>query len=172
MAWHANVLVVANVTAASDALLSALQARAERGPIRLTLLMPAAGLGHHAREAAEERLQEALERWRAAGLEATGVVGDSEPMHALSEIWDPRRFDEVVVSTLPGASSRWLRFDFPHRVAQATGVPVTHVVAPPPAVKAPGAPAPRRAPDPLGPLAVLAWGGRPERPERPEGERR
>ena len=172
MAWHANVLVVANVTAASDALLSALQARAERGPIRLTLLMPAAGLGHHAREAAEERLQEALERWRAAGLEATGVVGDSEPMHAVLEIWDPRRFDEVVVSTLPGASSRWLRFDFPHRVAQATGVPVTHVVATIPPLQVPGAPAPERRREPLGPLAVLAWGGRPERPERPEGERR
>ncbi len=172
MAWHANVLVVANVTAASDALLSALQERAERGPIRVTLLMPAAGLGHHAREAAAERLQEALERWRAAGLEATGVVGDSEPMHALSEVWDPRRFDEVVVSTLPGVSSRWLRFDFPHRVAQATGVPVTHVVATLPAVKVPNAPALERGREPLGPLAVLAWGGRRERPERLAEKRR
>jgi hypothetical protein len=171
MAWQANVLVIANVTAASDALLAALRARAERGPIRVTLLMPAAGLGHHAREAAEERLQEALERWRAAGLEAEGVVGDSEPMHAVSEIWDPRRFDEVVVSTLPGVSSRWLRFDFPHRVAQATGVPVTHVVAALPPVKVPALPTPERRREPLGPLAVLAWSGRPERPERAAKER-
>lgn len=167
MAWHANVLIVANVTASSDVLLAALQARAARGPVRLTLVMPAVGLGHKAREAAGERLEEALAKWRAAGLEATGVVGDSDPMNALSETWDPRRFDEVIVSTLPGSSSRWLRFDLPHRVAQATGVPVTHVVAADVRPPSPAGPAPVREREPLGALGVLAWGGRaPERTPR------
>ena len=49
---------------------------------------------------------------------------------------------------------------FPHRVARFTGVPVTHVVAddlrPAPATS----PAPTHEREPLGPLSVLAWGGR------------
>ena len=165
MAWHANVLVIANVTATSRDLLAALKARAERGPVSFTLLMPATGLGGAtARAGCQPQLDEALERWRAEGLEADGIVGDSDPVHALVEAWDPRRYDEVIVSTLPGASSRWLRFDFPHRVAQITGAPVTHVVAMdrPAAV---GGPPPEHEPEPLGPLAVLAWGGPPRERE-------
>jgi hypothetical protein len=160
MAWHAHVLVVANVTATSEALLAALKARAERGPITLTLLMPAAGLGEPARKAGAERLEAALQTWREAGLEATGVVGDSDPVHAVLETWDPRRHDEIIVSTLPGASSRWLRFDFPHRVAQLTGALVTHVVAAEARPQPVGGPAPEHVREPLGPLAVLSWGGR------------
>ncbi len=71
------------------------------------------------------------------------------------------RHDEAVVCTLPGESSRWIRSDLPHSVARYTGVSVLHVVAPDPAaVHAPSpAPAPEKAA--LGPLSVLAWGGRP-----------
>ena len=163
MAWHAHVLVIANVTATSRDLLAALQARAERGPISVTLLMPATGLGGEAREAAAERLEEALARWREAGLKADGMVGDSDPVHALMEAWDPRRYDEVIVSTLPGASSRWMRFAFPHRVANITGVSVTHVVATDARPQPVGGPPPEHEHQPLGPLAVLAWGGHRER---------
>jgi len=160
MAWHAHVLVVANVTATSADLLAALKAREERGPISVTLIMPAAGLGAAAREAAAERLEEALARWREAGLKADGMVGDSDPVHAVMEAWDPRRYDEVIVCTLPGASSKWLRFDFPHRVAQLTGAPVTHVVATDARPRPVPGPPPEHEREPLGPLAVLAWGGR------------
>jgi hypothetical protein len=160
MAWHANVLVVANVTATSEALLDALKARAERGPITLTLLMPSIGLGEHARKVTAERLETALAAWREAGFDATGVVGDSDPVHAVMETWDPRHFDEVVVCTLPGASSRWVRSDFPHRVAQLTGALVTHVVAADIRPKPVAGPAPEHVREPLGPLAVLSWGGR------------
>jgi hypothetical protein len=38
-------------------------------------------------------------------------------------------FDEIVVSTLPGGISRWLKLDFPSRVARATELPVRHVIA-------------------------------------------
>jgi len=159
----ANVLVVANLTAASTHLLDALKARAERGRIRVTLVMPAQGPGLGGREAVRARLDEALEGMRAAGLEADGAIGDNDPMEAVAECFDPARHDEAIVCTLPGRSSKWLQYDFPHRVARFTGVPVTHVVAddlrPPPPIS----PAPTHQREPLGPLSVLAWGGR--RPE-------
>ena len=156
----ANVLVVANLTANSQHLLDALKARAERSPIRVTLVMPAQGPGLGGREAVKARLDEALEGMRAAGLEADGAIGDADPMEAVAECFDPARHDEAIVCTLPGRSSKWLQHDFPHRVARFTGVPVTHVVAddlrPAPATS----PAPNHEREPLGPLSVLSWGGR------------
>jgi hypothetical protein len=156
----ANVLVVANLTANSQHLLDALKARAERSPIRVTLVMPASGPGLGGREAVRERLDEALAGMRAVGLEVEGAIGDNDPMEAVAECFDPARHDEAIVCTLPGRSSKWVQYDFPHRVARFTGVPVTHVVAgdlrPAPATS----PAPAHEREPLGPLSVLAWGGR------------
>jgi hypothetical protein len=160
MAAPAHLLVVANLTATSKELLEALKARAERSPIRVTLVIPAQGPGLGGREAVRERLEEAIKGMRDAGLDATGVVGDADPMEAVAECFDPARHDEAIVCTLPGRSSKWLQFDFPHRVARFTGVPVTHVVAddlrPMPAAS----PAPEHERAALGPLSVLAWGGR------------
>jgi hypothetical protein len=124
MPSSSSVLVVANVTAASPELIEALQAR---GPERRTLLMPCMGPGLLARDAARPRLDEALEAWRAAGLEAEGIVGDEDPLEAVIEVWDPRRYDEIVVSTLPGPDSRWMRCDLPSRLARKTDANVTHV---------------------------------------------
>jgi hypothetical protein len=160
MAYHAHVLVVAHVTASSGDLLAALRARAERGPIDVTLLMPSTGPGLSGREATRERLEAALARWRDGGIAAVGIVGSSDPIEAVSEAWDPGRFDEVIVSTLPGKSSKWLRFDFPHRVAAITGAPVTHVVAMDMRPEPAHGPPPPHETSPLGPLGVLAWGGR------------
>ena len=159
----AGVLVVAKVTATSRDLLDAVKARAERGACTLTLVMPGQGPGLGGREAVRERLDAALAAWREAGIEAEGVAGDADPIDAVAEVWDPRRHDEVIVSTLPGQSSKWIRSDLPHRVARLTGAPVTHVVAldmrPEPAH---GPPPPHES-SPLGPLGVLAWGGRTPR---------
>ena len=158
----AHVIVLANRTAAAPELIDALVHRGARGPIRATLVMPAAGPGTADRAAASERMNAALEAWRAAGIErCEGVVCDPAPLDALGEVWDPMRHDEVIVSTLPGQSSKWIRGDLPHAAARFTGVSVLHVVAqdpdrPPEATSPP--PAHEKAP--LGPLSVLAWGGR------------
>ena len=124
----AHVLVVATVTATSDDLLAALRERAERNavPVDFTLVMPASGPDA---DAMEPRLQEALERWRQEGLKAEGVVGPGDPVEAVDEVCRPGRFDEVIVSTLPGQTSRWLRTDVPYRIGRLTDLPVTHVVA-------------------------------------------
>lgn len=132
MAWTFSVLVVANVTADSDELISALRDRAERDHCAFTLVVPAPGVGPLGREAAERTLVAALERMRAAGLEANGSVGDHDPLAAIDEVWDPTRFDEVVISTLPTGVSKWLQVDLPHRAQRSTGVPVVHVVSEPP----------------------------------------
>jgi hypothetical protein len=128
MAWEFHVLVVANVTATSDELHAALLERAQRGACRFTLLMPREGTG------TRERLEQALEAMRAAGLEhVSGRTGESDPIVATMEAWDPMQFDEIVVSTLPTGSSRWLGLDLPRRLAKLTSVPVHHVVSQPPA---------------------------------------
>jgi hypothetical protein len=127
--YQARVLVIANVTANSPELVAALQARQEHGPMVPTLLMPATKNGFAGREEAQTRLDAALEQWRAAGVEGTGVVGDPDPIVAVHETWDPRNFDEVIVSTLSGQTSRWLQADLPHRVQQITGCDVVHVEA-------------------------------------------
>jgi hypothetical protein len=157
----AHVIVLANRTAAAPELIEALVHRGERGPIHATLVMPAAGPGTADRHAATERMNAALEAWRAAGIErCEGVVCDPVPLEALAEVWDPMRHDEVIVSTLPGQSSKWIRSDLPHAVARYTGVSVLHVVAHDPAARVETSPAPAHEKAALGPLSVLAWGGR------------
>jgi hypothetical protein len=159
MAYTSRVLVVARQTAASDDLLDALRIRAERGPISVTLLMPAPDIGLDAREAAKADLDAAVAKLRGAGLDADGVVGDHSPMEAVAEAWSPGAYDEVMVCTLPGATSKWMLQDFPHRVGKLCDVPVAHVIARPPGARGPRVgPAPEHHREPLGPLAPLAWG--------------
>jgi hypothetical protein len=128
MAWEFHVLVVANVTATSDELLATLRERSNRGACRFTLVMPRGGPD------AEKRLTQALDAMRKAGLDrVSGHVGDRDPIVAVMEAWDPMRFDEIVVSTLPTGVSRWLGLDLPRRLEKLTGVSVLHVVSQPPA---------------------------------------
>jgi hypothetical protein len=155
----AHVLVVATVTATSDDLMAALEERARRAtvPVDFTLVMPAAGPDE---AAMRPRLEEALERWRSAGLKAEGVVGDADPVNAVAEVCTPGRFDEVVVSTLPGQTSRWIRSDVPYRIGALTDLPVTHVVAMSMVRPTPrGEPLPPRKRETLGMLNVMAYRG-------------
>lgn len=164
MPWKYSVLVIANVTAGSDELLDALRRRAEEGAASFTLLVPASGGGRGGRDAAQARLDAALQRMRAAGLEVQGRVGDSDPVAAVYEAWDPRSWDEIVVSTLSGEASRWLEIDLPRRVERITGMPVTHVVARKPRTPPPGAPPPEHDRwGVLAPLQPLSWGSERER---------
>ncbi|TMK41302.1 MAG: hypothetical protein E6G56_05440 [Actinobacteria bacterium] len=161
MAWKGSVLVVANQTAESPDLLAALHARAAREEVAFTLVVPARGPMPEDRDLAARTLDEALTRIRDAGLEIKGSVGVSDPVAAVQEIWSPAEFDEVLVSTLPTDTSKWLRINLPHRIERLTGAQVTHVVASPrrePIVATP-APEPERH-GILAPLSVLLSGGR------------
>jgi hypothetical protein len=157
--WKRNILVVANVTATSGELIEALKAQVQKGPAEFTLIVPATPFGG-GREAAREKLNDALEQLRAAGVEATGSVGDSDPLIAVTEAWDPKAYDEIIVSTLPMRVSKWLHAGLPERIGKLTGCQVTHVVSEPPKPPVEAAPPPTRddASKTLGPLGVLSWG--------------
>jgi hypothetical protein len=133
----AKVLVVANRTAESPELLDALRSRAASGDAAFTLLVPATPHGvawaadmHSGGSEAEEHMRAAVERMRDAGLDvADGKVGDPDPIAAVQDEVNFTSYDEIVVSTLPGGISKWLKLDLPHRVERVTGLPVTHVTA-------------------------------------------
>jgi len=132
MAWTTHLLVIANRTVDSEELRDALVARAHAGPIEVTLLAPATpdpGGDGEARAATARRLLDAVQNLRRADVRVHGVLGDPDPMLALDEVWDPRRFDEVIVVTLPRRTSRWLAADLSRRVERFTGARVTHVMA-------------------------------------------
>jgi hypothetical protein len=132
MSWTTKLLVIANRTVESEEVREAIVSRAAEGPLHVTLVAPvSSGTGsERARRAAtEQRLERAVRRLHDAGVAVDGVVGDPDPMVAVQDVWDPRRFDEVIVATLPTGTSRWMAADLPRRVERLTGARVTRVVA-------------------------------------------
>jgi hypothetical protein len=132
MPWTTKLLVIANRTIESEEIRAALLTRAASGPVQVTLVAPASGGGGSTRArraATAERLEAAVQGLREAGVRVEGVLGDSDPMLAVQDAWDPSRFDEVIVATLPTGVSRWMAADLPHRVERLTGARVTHIVA-------------------------------------------
>jgi hypothetical protein len=158
MTWKRNILVVANVTATSEELLSELRARAANGPAKITLIVPATPFGG-GRQAANDNLSEAIAQLREAGLEAEGSVGNPDPCVAVTDVWDPKVHDEIIVSTLPMRFSKWLHAGLPERVERITGAPVTHLISQPPKPEVETSQAPARERHSMGPLEVLSWGG-------------
>jgi hypothetical protein len=45
------------------------------------------------------------------------------------DVWSPAEFDEIIVSTLPASTSRWMRADLMQRIERHTGALVRHVEA-------------------------------------------
>jgi hypothetical protein len=161
VAWKKHILVVANVTAASDELLEALNQQAAGQSVMFTLIVPATPFGG-GRTAAQQALEAACGRLREAGLEADGSVGDADPIVAVTEAWDPKRHDEIIISTLPMRFSKWLHAGLPERIEKLTGAPVTHVVSQP-THELDVEPVPPHEKSAMGPLSVLSWGGHRER---------
>jgi hypothetical protein len=75
---------------------------------------------------AQRRLDTELQRLHEAGAEADGEVGHPDPYAAVSHTLQDRQFDEILLSTLPHARSRWLRQDLPAKLRKF-GLPVPHV---------------------------------------------
>jgi hypothetical protein len=119
-----RILVVANRSVATPVLLEEVRRRAEAGPCAFALLIPDAPPG----SAADWTLRQALRLFeRASGAPVEGIVSrGSGVFRAIELALGERRFDEVIVSTLPRRGSHWLRRDLPRRVRRL-GVPVTVV---------------------------------------------
>ena len=134
----ARVLVVANRTAATPALLEAVRARAASGNATFTLLVPAAthGLDRLADPedaASTSEAQASLDLAiplleEVAGGPVEGLVGDPDPFLAIQDAVNLRGFDELIISTLSPRVSRWLRLDLPRRLT-VLGIPITTVTA-------------------------------------------
>ena len=120
----ARVLVVANRTAATPRLLDAIRERARRGPCEFALLIPDVA----DRKAADWTLETALPMMsRSARSEVRGIVGGPEPFESIQDAVQNGDFDEIIVSTLPRKTSKWLRRDLIRRV-EGLGLPVTAIV--------------------------------------------
>jgi GABA permease len=127
-----KLLVIANLTIDANEIRDAIVSRAAGGPLEVTLVAPVlsgAGSMRARRTATALRLDAAVERLREAGVKAKGIMGDADPMVAVQEAWDPRRFDEVMVVTPPTGVPRWMPADLPHRVGRLTAASVTRIVA-------------------------------------------
>ncbi|MFM8562102.1 MAG: hypothetical protein ACKOB9_08400 [Solirubrobacterales bacterium] len=128
-------LVIANRTTSSDALIGELKALADRespGRERLFIfVVPAEGGDGRDRQQARARLDQVIDRARAADLLAAGMVGDPDPYTAAMNALAYFEVDDIVVSTYPSTRSGWLRADLVERVRGASGLPVDHVVTEP-----------------------------------------
>ena len=129
-------LVVANQTLASHHLLEHLRHCHAAGPSWFFVLVPATPIpiqvvpgDGDAALLARRRLEAALARFRGEGVSAVGAVGDPSPLRAVTDALRQESFDEIVLSTLPPGTSRWLVEDLPSRLGRATGLSVTHLVA-------------------------------------------
>jgi hypothetical protein len=122
-------LVLANRTAASDALIGHLKKLADESPHRFIVVVPqSSGLGHAVDEA-RDRLRQLLDSLRDAGIVAAGMIGDPDPYTATMNAVQFFHISEIVISTLPDTASRWVADKLVERVAKATSKPVEHITA-------------------------------------------
>src|SRR5215218_7875536 len=134
-----RILVVANRTAATPALIDEVRRRASESPCRFTLLVPRAFWDPDTEESGLT-LELALPLLdEAAGSHVEGLIGDTDPFAAVSSAVADGDYDEIIISTLPVHISRWLHLDLPTRVRRL-GLPVTVVTARQRAVGAGGSP--------------------------------
>ncbi|HEX2044761.1 MAG TPA: hypothetical protein VHF23_03930 [Gaiellaceae bacterium] len=119
---RAHVLVLANQTILGGPLLGAIVERARSTPADFTLVAPADQPG------VQRRLERALAQLREAGIEATGHIGDPDPVTAALNAVHDEAVDEIIVSTFPAATSGWLRRDVVGRIRKGADLPVRHVV--------------------------------------------
>jgi hypothetical protein len=132
-----RVLVVANRTAATPALLEAVRARAAAGDVTFALLVPAAAHGlarvTDPEDTDSSEAQASLDLAiplleEAAGSSVEGLIGDPDPFLAVQDAVNVHGFDELIISTLSPRVSRWLRMDLPRRLT-VLGLPITTVTA-------------------------------------------
>ena len=132
-----SYLIVANQTLASPTVASVIAERVAAGPARFHVVVPATPVQHgltwseeEAHDAARGRLEIAIARLHELGVEASGEVGEKDPVAAVRDALREHPSDEIILSTLPPGISRWLGQDVPARLKGAVTVPVTVLTAP------------------------------------------
>ena len=123
-----RILIVANRTAATPALIDMVRKRASEGARQFTLLVPRTFWDADTEQSAVtlELAIPLLEE--AAGSHVEGLIGDTDPFAAVTAALDQDTYDEIIISTLPARVSHWLHLDLPAKV-QRLGLPVTVITA-------------------------------------------
>jgi acid stress-induced BolA-like protein IbaG/YrbA len=128
-----NILVLANETIGGKKLLDAVLERRGDG-IHFHVVVPQTRPKHGnviydeaVRDGAQVRVDLALAFMREEGIRGTGEVGDADPYNAAMDAIAEHGIDEIIISTLPAATSGWLRRDLPERLREGTGLPVEHI---------------------------------------------
>jgi len=130
-----TVLVVANETLGGRPLLAKVKEKAQHDELHVVVCVPRTNprqgniiYDEAVFDATQVRIDLARKILREEGIEAIGEVGDPDPYTAAMDAIAEHRPDEIVISTLPVASSGWMRRDLVERIAEATQVPVEHVI--------------------------------------------
>ena len=136
-AGERRILVVANETVGGRTLLSEIRSRATGG-VRTKVLVVSPALNtpvkhwtneeEPARAVAQDRLDKSLTAIRGAGLEATGEIGDDDPIQAIEDALRTFAPDELIISTHPEGRSNWLERGVVEHARERFALPVTHVV--------------------------------------------
>jgi hypothetical protein len=131
-----RILVVANETVGGPELLSEIRERSAGRTARVFVVCPALNspLKHwvsdedEARAVAQRRLDASLTSMRAAGLNATGEIGDGDPVQAIEDALRMFQPDELILSTHPPGRSNWLERGVVERARERFALPLIHVV--------------------------------------------
>ncbi|HEV2975359.1 MAG TPA: hypothetical protein VGX69_10270 [Solirubrobacteraceae bacterium] len=122
-------LVLASKTLEGENLMDRLKEKGAADGRRLFIVVVPQpdGTGDAPRQA-RARLATMLDRLHDADLLASGMIGDPDPYTAAVNALELFRVDDIVISTLPGERSGWLRANLIERVQHTTSAPVEHVV--------------------------------------------
>ena len=122
-------LLVAHQTAERSELFEAAQLLARTdGEARFVLLVPATPTGDlltweegQTKDVAMRRAKTAAASLKARGINVVDArIGDRDPVLAVGdEILDGRRYDAIVLSTLPAGISKWIKMDVVSRLQRA-----------------------------------------------------
>jgi hypothetical protein len=130
-----TVLVVANETLGGRPLLQKIKEEAAQEEIRVVVCVPRTNprqgnviYDEAVFDAAQVRIDLARKILREEGIDAIGEVGDPDPYAATMDAVAEHAPDEIIISTHPASASGWLRRDLIERIADATTIPVEHVV--------------------------------------------
>jgi hypothetical protein len=133
------VLVIANETAPSSAVLDALREEAAGGgDLHVTVIAPVTEPRHGyvvyndtRRASAGRRLEKTLGLLRGSGIRAQGFVVETSPVQAAKDAMEQLEPppDEIIVSTHSEARSGWMRRHVVEDITKAAkGTPVRHII--------------------------------------------